>query len=187
MGAPSRISATVSRRSAWVPRVSSSRSWLDLGRDGGQRGVDERADRLEHTSRNSCNSAGSEVSSNAISISRRHATPSPTRYASSANASSPLRTNSRATLIGSGPVFGRHRRAGIADVGGGPEVQVGLVAAAHGGREFRVRRRSTGLAPSTASSSSASHSGGALTMICALCRIRSLTRGDGRFHVIDPG
>ena len=60
----------------------------------------------EHTLRNSCNSAGSEVSSNAIPISRRQATPSPTRYASSENASSPLRTSSRATLIGSGPAFG---------------------------------------------------------------------------------
>jgi len=56
-----------------------------------------------------------------------------------------------------------------------------LTAAASSGSAAMV-----GFAPRTASSSSSSHSGRALTVICALCRISSLTRGDGRFHVIAP-
>ena len=158
MGAPSRISATVSRRSACVPRVSSSRSrsiWAAMA----DRVVSTNAliDR-EHTSRNSCNSAGSEVSSNAISMRRRQATPSPTRYASSENASSPLRTNSRATVIGSGPVFGGTGAPGSRTLAVAQKNRLAwllrLTAAASSGSAAIV-----GLAPSTALSSSSSHSG----------------------------
>ncbi len=79
-GAPSSRSATVSRRSAWVPRVELVAFRVRSGRRcrPAWRSTNALMD-CEHTSSISCSSAGSEVSANAISMRRRHATPSPTR------------------------------------------------------------------------------------------------------------
>ncbi len=185
MGAPSSRSATVSRRSAWLPRVSSSRS-SSICAAMAPRVVSMNSlmDR-EHTLSISCRAAGSELNSKAISIKRRHATPSPTRYASKEYESTPRRTSSRATAMGSEVTLAGTGAPGSCTLAAPQNSRFDRLlrpmAAASSGSDAMA-----GLAPSTAWSSSSSHSGRALTTTCAHCRISSRTCGDGGGSATGP-
>ncbi|SHW22940.1 Uncharacterised protein [Mycobacteroides abscessus subsp. abscessus] len=100
--------------------------------------------------------------------------------------STPRRTISRATLIGSAPALGGTGAPGSRTLAAPQnnkfERLLRLTAAASSGSEAMA-----GLAPRTARSSSSSHSAGALTTTCAHCRIRSRTCGDGPVAPILPG